>query len=83
MGYALRNSVVPNPSFESFEAHNAYLKWRCLQRIGARLRGHSEITGQRPKAMSPTTETSGDTLIHPFYALGTLPTSLTSFLCSS
>ena len=83
VGYALRNSVVPNPSFESFEAHNAYQEWPCLERIGARLRGHSETTGQRPKAGPRTTESSGDTLMHPFYSLGTLATFLSSFLCSS
>ena len=38
---------MPVPSFESFAALNAQLKRRCLERMGARLRGHSETIGQR------------------------------------
>ena len=47
VGYARRNFLVPIPSFESFEALNAYLERRCLERMDARLRGHSESIGQR------------------------------------
>ena len=47
VGYARRNFLVPIPSFESFEALNAYLERRCLERMDARLRGHSETIGQR------------------------------------
>ncbi len=47
MGYARRNFLVPIPSFDSFEALNAYLERRCLERMDARLRGHSETIGQR------------------------------------
>ena len=47
VGYTRRNFLVPIPSFESFEALNAYLEWRCLERMDARLRGHSESIGQR------------------------------------
>ena len=47
VGYARRNFLVPIPSFESFEALNAYLEQRCLERMDARLRGHSETIGQR------------------------------------
>ena len=39
--------LVPVPSFESFEALNAHLERRCLARMDARLRGHSESIGQR------------------------------------
>ena len=46
MGYA-RNFLVPVPSFESFDALNAYLEERCLERLGRRLRGHEETIGQR------------------------------------
>ena len=39
--------MVPIPSFESFEALNAYLEQRCLERMDAKLRGYSETIGQR------------------------------------
>ena len=38
---------MPIPSFESFEALNAYLDRRCLERMDARLRCHAESIGQR------------------------------------
>ena len=47
VGYARRNFLVPVPSFESFDALNAYLERRCLERMDARLRGHDETIGQR------------------------------------
>ena len=47
VGYMRRNFLVPVPSFESFEALNAHLERRCLERMDARLRGHSESIGQR------------------------------------
>ena len=47
VGYMRRNFLVPVPSFESFDALNAYLERRCLERMEARLRGHSETIGQR------------------------------------
>ena len=47
MGYARRNFLVPIPSFESFDALNAYLERRCLERMDAKLRGHTETIGQR------------------------------------
>ena len=47
VGYARRNFLVPVPSFESFKALNAYLERRCLERMDARLRGHTETIGQR------------------------------------
>ena len=47
VGYMRRNFLVPIPSFESFEALNAYLERRCLERMDARLRGHTETIGQR------------------------------------
>ena len=47
VGYMRRNFLVPVPSFESFEALNAHLERRCMARMDARLRGHSESTGQR------------------------------------
>ena len=49
VGYARRNFLVPVPSFESFEALNAHLQRRCLERMDARLRGHSETIGQRER----------------------------------
>ena len=47
VGYVRRNYLVPIPSFESYEALNAYLEERCLGRMGDRLRGHDETIGQR------------------------------------
>ncbi len=47
VGYMRRNFLVPIPSFESFEALNAFLERRCLERMDDRLRGHSETIGQR------------------------------------
>ena len=47
VGYMRRNFLVPIPSFESFEALNACLERRCLERMDARLRGHTETIGQR------------------------------------
>ena len=47
VGYVRRNFLVPVPSFQSFDALNAHLEQRCLERMDARLRGHSESIGQR------------------------------------
>ena len=47
VGYVRRNFLVPIPSFESFDALDAHLERRCLERMDARLRGHSETIGQR------------------------------------
>ena len=47
VGYVRRNFLVPVPSFESFDALNAYLEQRCLERMDARLRGNTESIGQR------------------------------------
>ena len=47
VGYVRRNFLVPVPSFESFDALNAYLERRCLERMDRKLRGHTEIIGQR------------------------------------
>ncbi len=47
VGYLRRNFLVPVPSFDSFDALNAHLEQRCLERMDARLRGHSETIGQR------------------------------------
>ena len=47
VGYVRRNYLVPIPSFESYEAFNAYLEERCMERMEDRLRGHDETIGQR------------------------------------
>ena len=47
VGCARRNFLVPVPSFESFNTLNTYLEQRCLERMDAQLRGHSETIGQR------------------------------------
>ncbi len=47
VGYVRRNFLVPVPSFESFDARNAYLERRPLKRLDAQIRGHTETIGQR------------------------------------
>ena len=47
VGYMRRNFLVPIPSFESFDALNAHLEKRCLERMDARIRGFSKTIGQR------------------------------------
>jgi transposase len=47
VGYVRRNFLVPIPSFESFDALNAYLEEQCLKRLEDRLRGQTETIGQR------------------------------------
>ena len=47
VGYVRRNFLVPIPSFESFQALYAHLEQRCLERMDATLRGHTETIGQR------------------------------------
>ena len=45
--YVRRNSLVPMPSYDSFVALNAHLEERCLERMEAKLRGHTETIGER------------------------------------
>ena len=47
VGYGRRNFLVPIPAFSSFDALNAYLEGKCLERMDARLRGHTESIGER------------------------------------
>ena len=47
VGYVRRNSMVPVPRAESFDRLNARLEGWCLQRMNAKLRGHTESIGQR------------------------------------
>jgi len=47
VGYVRRNFLVPIPRVESFEALNAGLEQKCLERMDAVLRGHAETIGQR------------------------------------
>jgi transposase len=47
VGYMRRNFLVPVPSFESFDALNTYLERRRLERMDAKLRGHTETIGHR------------------------------------
>jgi len=47
IGYTRRNFLVPAPRAESFEALNAQLETRCLERQSHVLRGHSESIGER------------------------------------
>ena len=64
VGYIRRNVLVPIPSFESFDALNAHLEQRCLERMDARLRGHDETIGQRMErdleALLPLTDAPYD-----------------------
>ena len=45
VGYVRRNFLVPVPSFDSFEALNAHLEQRCMDRMDARLRSHGAEPG--------------------------------------
>ena len=47
VGYVRRNFLVPIPSFDRFDTLNAHLERRCLARMDASLRGHTETIGQR------------------------------------
>jgi len=47
VGYARRNFLVPVPRAEDFAALNTHLEGRCLDRMDAVLRGHTETIGQR------------------------------------
>ena len=47
VGYSRRSFLVPFPSFESFDALNAHLERRCLERMDAQLKGHTETIGER------------------------------------
>ena len=47
VGFTRRNFLVPIPSFDSFDALNAHLEERCLERMEAKLRGHTETIGER------------------------------------
>ena len=47
VGYARRNYLVPIPRAESFAALNVHLEQKCLARMDAVLRGHTETIGQR------------------------------------
>ena len=46
VGYTRRNHMVPIPSFESFDALNAYLEEQCTKRLDVRLKGRSETVGE-------------------------------------
>jgi hypothetical protein len=47
VGFVRRNSLVPLPQAESFEALNARLMEDCRRRFADRLRGHAETIGER------------------------------------
>ena len=47
VGYARRNFLVPVPRADDFAALNVHLEQKCLGRMDAVLRGHTETIGQR------------------------------------
>ena len=47
VGYGRRNFLVPIPRAESFDELNAHLESECMERMDARLRGHTESIGER------------------------------------
>ena len=47
VGYGRRNFLVPIPRAENFDELNAHLESECLERMDARLRGHTESIGER------------------------------------
>ena len=46
VGYVRRNLFVPLPSFESFDALNAYLDAQCRKRLDLRVKGHTLTVGE-------------------------------------
>ena len=52
VGYGRRNFLVPIPRAENFDALNAHLEGKCLERMDARLRGHTESIGERMERAS-------------------------------
>ena len=47
VGYGRRNFLVPTPRVEDFDELNVHLEAECLERLDARLRGHTETIGER------------------------------------
>ena len=47
VGYTRRNFMVPRPRFISFDDLNTHLADQCRKRMGDRLRGHKDTTGER------------------------------------
>ena len=47
VGYVRCNLLVPILSFESYNALNACMEGKCLERMEARLRGHTGTIGER------------------------------------
>ena len=47
VGYVRRNLFVPLPSFESFDALNAYLDAQCRKRLDLLVKGHVLTVGER------------------------------------
>ena len=47
VGYVRRNLFVPLPSFESFDALNAYLDAQCRKRLDLLVKGHLLTVGER------------------------------------
>ena len=47
VGYGRRNFLVPVPRVKDFDELNAHLERECLERMDARLRGHTETIGER------------------------------------
>ncbi len=63
VGYMRRNFLVPIPSFDSFHALNAHLERHCLERMDAKLRGHTETIGcESPRSLG---QSSPQSLVHP------------------
>ena len=46
VGYVRRNHMVPIPSFESFDALNAYLEEQCQKRLQVWLKANTETVGE-------------------------------------
>ena len=53
VGYVRRNLFVPLPSFESFDALNAYLDAQCRKRLELRVKGHTLTIGERLEQERP------------------------------
>ena len=81
VGYARRNFLVPVPSFTSFDALNAYLEERCLERMGRQLRGHTETIGQRMIPLQSSVTSRPSCRFPPYHTTPATSTSAVSAPC--
>ena len=66
VGYGRRNFLVPIPRVENLAALNAHLEQRCVERMDAVLRGHTETIGHaRDLSIEELIAAAGDLSLEP------------------